>query len=148
MASLPIRSKIPILHARKPRELTPNGDSRTTEQELRKTLRARREYPQIVDSRQLSLPRRRLPQVWPLRAARLPCFRAERDGELQQRIMAQTIEVIAVLLAAGDGEGARRDQLDHVVPDMTLAAPIGHGGYLDGLDRVPAAGGARRESGR
>jgi len=44
-----------------------------------------------------------------------------------QRIVAQTVEVIAVLVAAGDGEGPRRDQLDHLVPDPALVAPIGHG---------------------
>src|SRR5258708_34283426 len=37
------------------------------------------------------------------------------------------VEVIAVLVAAGDGEGARRDQLDHLMPDAALVAPIGHG---------------------
>jgi hypothetical protein len=41
--------------------------------------------------------------------------------------VAQTVEVVAILVAAADGEGARRDQLDHLVPDAALVAQIGHG---------------------
>jgi hypothetical protein len=61
-----------------------------------------------------------------LRGQRRSALGRPPNGKLQQRIVAQTVEVIAVLVTAGDGEGARRDQLDHLMPDAALVAPIGH----------------------
>ena len=41
--------------------------------------------------------------------------------------MPEPVEVVAVLVAAGDSESARRNQLKHLVPDARRIAAIGHG---------------------
>jgi hypothetical protein len=41
-----------------------------------------------------------------LRAQRVATARAPADGELQQRIMPQTVEIVRILVAASDGEDA------------------------------------------
>src|SRR4029453_18818818 len=70
------------------------------------------------ESCRIRLPRR----ILQTRDRRLRCERCSTlgrppDGELQQRIVAQMVEVIAVLVAAGDGEGTRRDQPDPSGPE-------------------------------
>ena len=62
-----------------------------------------------------------------LRGQRRSALGRPPDGKLQQRIVPQPVEVVAILVAAGDGEGARRDEFHHLVPDAGLVAPIGHG---------------------
>jgi hypothetical protein len=62
-----------------------------------------------------------------LRGERRSALGRPADGQLQQWIVPQPVEVVAVLVAAADGKGARRDQFHHLVPDAGLVAPVGHG---------------------
>ena len=61
-----------------------------------------------------------------LRGERCPALGTATDRELQKRIVPEPVEVVAVLVAASDGEGARRDEFYHLVPDAALVAGIGH----------------------
>jgi hypothetical protein len=49
------------------------------------------------------------------------------NSELHQRIMAQPIEVVGILVAAGDRRHPRHQHFEHRMSDATLIAPIRHG---------------------
>ena len=62
------------------------------------------------------------------------------DGELEHRIVAQFVEVVAVDVAGRDGHGAHGDEFGHLMHDAGRVAVVGHGG---GEPSADAGGGFR-----
>ena len=62
-----------------------------------------------------------------LRGKRGASLRAAADGHLQRRIIAQPVEIVAVLVTAGDGQNARADEFEHGVAHARRVAAIPHG---------------------
>jgi len=60
-----------------------------------------------------------------LRAERFATLGAAADGQLEQRIVSEPVEVVAVLVAAADRERARLDQLDERMGDPGRITTIG-----------------------
>jgi hypothetical protein len=52
-------------------------------------------------------------------------IRQPATGELERRIIAQTVEIVAVLVAARDGEDAGADHVGKTVNDARRIAPLG-----------------------
>ena len=61
-----------------------------------------------------------------LRGQRCAALRTAPDRKLHQRIMAQPIEVVSILVAAGDRRDTRHHHFEHRVPDAVCIAAIRH----------------------
>jgi len=82
-----------------------------------------------------------------LRAQIPPRVRQPAAGQLERRIAAQMIEIIAILVAARDGEDAGPDHVRNTVHDASRIAPLGeYAGQLLGHAEAPVRHGEKNDA--